>query len=96
MKMLINDYDKLEKALLTKNSFTEDGYRHRFRDFKPVPVIRLNVYLAKWLELAGSSSGIFDALVDFIVKEQFINACSNKLAMSLLKTGPKDLIELTA
>ena len=30
-----NDYHKLEKALLTRYNFTEDGYRGRFRDVKP-------------------------------------------------------------
>ena len=58
-------------------------------------VIRLKNYLAKWLELSGSSLQNFDALVDLIVKEQFINACSEDLAMYLLERGPKDLVELT-
>ena len=63
-------------------------------------VIRLKNYLAKWLELSGSSSGDFEALVDLhvIVKEQFINVCSEELAvylMYLLERGPKDLVELT-
>ena len=58
-------------------------------------VIRLKKYLAKWLELSGSSSGNFDALVDLIVKEQFINACSEELAMYLLERVLKDLVELT-
>ena len=81
-----NDYDKLKKVLLTKYIFNEDGYRKRFREVKPVTeeasyqfVIRLKNYLAKWLDLSGSSSGDFDALVDLIVKEQFINACSEEL-----------------
>ena len=30
-----NDYNKLKKALLTQNNFTEDGYRKRFREVKP-------------------------------------------------------------
>ena len=30
-----HDYDKLKKALLTRYSFTEDGYRWRFMDVKP-------------------------------------------------------------
>ena len=70
-----NDYDKLKKALLTRYN-TEDGYRKRLREVKPETeetpdqfVIRLKNYLAKWLELSGSSSGDFDALVDLIVKE---------------------------
>ena len=34
-------------------------------------------------------------MVDLIVKEQFINACTEELAMNLLERGPKDLVELT-
>ena len=76
-----SDYDKLKKALLTRYNYTEDGYRKRFREATPETeetpdqfVIRLKNYLAKWLELSGSSPQNFDALVDFIVQEQFINA----------------------
>ena len=97
-----SDYDKLKKALLTRYNYTEDGYRKRFREATPETeetpdqfVIRLKNYLAKSLELSGSSPQNFDALVDLIVKEQFINACSEDLAMYLLERGPKDLVELT-
>ena len=97
-----SDYGKLKKALLTRYNYTEDGYRKRFREATPETeetpdqfVIRLKNYLAKWLELSGSSPDNFDALVDLIVKEQFINACSEDLAMYLLERGPKDLVELT-
>ena len=81
-----SDYDKLKKALLTRYNYTEDGYRKRFREATPETeetpdqfIIRLKNYLAKWLELSGSSPQNFDALVDLIVKEQFINACSEDL-----------------
>ena len=81
-----SDYDKLKKALLTRYNYTEDGYRKRFREATPETeetadqfVIRLKNYLAKWLELSGSSPQNFDALVDLIVKEQFINVCSKIL-----------------
>ena len=97
-----SDYVKLKKALLTRYNYTEDGYKKRFREATPETeetpdqfVIRLKNYLAKWLELSGSSPQNFDALVDLIVKEQFINACSEDLAMYLLERGPKDLVELT-
>ena len=83
--MQINDYDELKKALLTRYNYTEDGYRKRFREVKPETeekpnqfVICLKNYLAKWLELSGSSSGDFKALVNLVVKEQFINACSEE------------------
>ena len=57
-------------------------------------IVRLKNYLAKWLELSGSSSGDFYIIVDLIVKEQFINACSQELGLYLLERGPKDLVEL--
>ena len=64
-----SDYDKLKKALLTRYNYTEDGYRKRFREATPETeetpdqfVIRLKNYLAKWLELSGSSPDNFDAL----------------------------------
>ena len=96
-----NDYDKLKKALLTRYNNTEDGSRKRLREIKPETeetpnqfVIHLKNYLAKWLELSGSF-GDFEAIVDLIVTEQFINACSEELAVYLLDRGPKDLVELT-
>ena len=97
-----NDYEKLKEALLTKYSYTEDGYRKRFREVKPETeetpdlfFIRLINYLASCLELSGRSSEDLDTLVDLIVKEQFINACSEELAVYLLERGPKDLVQLT-
>ena len=87
-----NDYDKLKKALLTRYNYTKDGYKKRFREVKPeteeMPdqfVIRLKSYLAKWLEFSGSSSGDFNAIVDLIVRERFINACSKELVVYLLE-----------
>ena len=83
-----SDYDKLNKALLTRYNYTEDGYRKRFREAEETQdqiVIRLKNYLAKWLEHSGSSPENFNALVDLIVKEQFINTCSEDLAMYLLE-----------
>ena len=58
-------------------------------------VVRLKNYLAKWLQLSGSSPGNLGTLLDLIVKEQVTNACSDELAVYLLERGPKDLVELT-
>ena len=97
-----NDYDKLKKALLTRYSYTENGYRKRLREVKPETeetnnqfVICLKNYLAKWLEISGSSSRDYEALVNLKVKEQFINACSEELVVYLLERGPKDLVNFT-
>ena len=54
----------LKKPFLTRYSFTQDGYRRRFRDVKSDKV-------------------------------QFINACSDELAVYLLERRPKDLVEST-
>ena len=96
-----NDYDKLKKALLIRYNLTEDGYRKRFREVNletegtpDLFIMRLKNCLAKWLELSGCVSGDFDALVDLIVKEPFINTCPEELAAYLLQRGPKDLVEL--
>ena len=69
-----SNYDKLKKALLTRYNYTEDGYRKRFREATPETeetpdqfVIRLKNYLAKWLELSGSSPDNFDALVNLMM-----------------------------
>ena len=76
-------------------------YRKRFREVKSETekrpdqfVIHFKNYLAKWLELSGSSSGN-DDLVDLNIKEQFMNAFSEELGVYLLERGPKDLVELT-
>ena len=68
-----SDYDKLKKALLTMYNYTEDGYRKREAtpETEETPdqfFIRLKNYLAKWLELSGSSPQNFEALVDLIKK----------------------------
>ena len=98
----VMDVRKLKKALLTRYSFTEDGYIQRLMDVKPETdetqdqfVVQLKNYLAKWLKLSGSSPGHFAALVDLIVKEQFINDSSEELAVFLVQRGPKDMVELT-
>ena len=98
----VSDYGKLKKALLKRYNYSDDGYWKRFREATPETeetpdqfVIRLKNYLAKLLDLSCSSPANFDALVDLIVKEQFINACSEDLAMYLLERGPNDLVELT-
>ena len=57
-------------------------------------IVHLKNYIAKWLELSGNSSEDFNAISDLKVKEQFINTCSEELAVYLLERGPKDLLEL--
>ena len=50
-------------------------------------IIHIKNCLAKCLELSGSSSRDFDALVELIVKEQLTNSYSEELAVYLLERG---------
>ena len=56
------NYDKLQKALLQRYDFTEQGYRERFRGAKPEGqespsqfIVRISNYFSKWVELAGGN-----------------------------------------
>ena len=89
-----NDNDKF-KALLTRYNFTELATergsrrpRQRLKERQTSLSSICRNYLAKWLEFSGSSYGDFDALVDLIVKEQFINACSEELPARERTQGP--------
>ena len=57
--------------------------------------LKTSLSLAKWLKFSGISPGNFDAFVHLILKEQFINACSEYLVMYLVERGPKGLVGLT-
>ncbi len=50
---------------------------------------RLDSYLLKWMTL-GNIEQNFDALHDFFVREQFITACHEDLAVFLREKKPKD------
>ncbi|KAL7638538.1 UNVERIFIED_CONTAM: hypothetical protein RMT77_011108 [Armadillidium vulgare] len=73
------DYDKLKHSLLTRYNLTEEGYRSRFRNSKPLDderpmqfVERLRSYLNKWTELSLTPK-TFEGLSDLILSEQFMN-----------------------
>ncbi|KAL7643135.1 UNVERIFIED_CONTAM: hypothetical protein RMT77_006425 [Armadillidium vulgare] len=73
------DYDKLKHSLLTHYNLTEEGYRSRFRNSKPLDderpmqfVERLRSYLNKWTELSLTPK-TFEGLSDLILSEQFMN-----------------------
>ena len=64
-----NDYDKLKKAPLTSCNFTEDGYSSGMSSQMTKRQTSLIEESAKFLDLSGSSTSNFNALVDLIVKE---------------------------
>ena len=93
-------YDKLQKALLQRYDFTEQGYRERFRGAKPVGqespsqfIVRISNYFDKWVELAGGDK-TFKGVSELMVREQFTNSCSKNVSVFLKERSPKDLEKL--
>ena len=68
------DYDKVKIALMKRYDLTEDGYRRKFRVYKPEVdespeqfIVRLDRYLLRWLELSDTAR-TFEGLKDLIKK----------------------------
>ena len=94
------DYDRLQKALLQRYDFTEQGYRERFRGAKPEGqespsqfIVRIRNYFNKWVELAGVEKS-FGGVSELMVKEQFTNSCSKDVSVFLKERRPENLEEL--
>ena len=97
-RMLIEDacdYTKLKKALLKRFDLTEEGYRRRFRESKPLKdenssqfIVRLYGYVEKWIN-AAEREKTFQDLSELIVAEQFINSCPKDLSVFLRERSAK-------
>ena len=94
------DYDKLQKALLQRYDFTEQGYWERFRGAKPEGqespsqfIVRISNYFDKWIELADGDK-TFKGVSELMVREQFTNSCLKDVSVFLKERSPKDLAKL--
>ena len=83
------DYDKLKDALLKDFDMTERGFRKKFRYSRPERSetfiqfsSRLCSYLNKWMTMAKVEKS-FEAVCDFMVRDQFLEACSRELFVHL-------------
>ena len=83
------DYDKLKDALLKNFDMTERGFRKKFRYSRPERSetfiqfsSRLYSYLNKWLTMAKVEKS-FEAVCDFMARDQFLEACSRELFVHL-------------
>ena len=83
------DYDKLKVALLKNYQMTEDGYRVRFRTCRPEKLetpsqfaARISSYLHNWIKMTHINK-TYEDLIDLLLREQFINACSKEMTMYL-------------
>ena len=83
------DYDKLKDALLINFDMTERGFRKKFRYSRPErseTFIKFSSclcnYLNKWLTIAKVEKS-FEAVFDFMARDQFLEACSRELFVYL-------------
>ena len=95
-----SQYSLLKAALFTRYDLTEDGYRKKFRNSKPEAyespdqfIDRLKNYLYKWMELSQTEKD-YEAVMDMFVKEQFMDAVPQDLAVHLRERSPRTLTEI--
>ena len=81
--------DKLQKALLQRYDFTEQGYRERIRRAKPEGqefpsqfIVRISNYFDNMVELA-SGDKTFKGVSELMVREQFTNSCPKDVSVFL-------------
>ena len=93
------DYDKLKDTLLKNFDMTERGFRKKFRYSRPERSetfiqfsSHLCSYLNKWLTMAKVEKS-FEAVCDFMSRDQFLEACSRELFFHL---NPKAFENLDA
>ena len=85
----VADYDKLKDALLKIFDMIERGFRKKFRYSRSERSetfiqfsSRLCSYLNKWLTM-GKVEKCFEAVCDFMARDQFLEACSRELFVHL-------------
>ncbi|KAK4316371.1 hypothetical protein Pmani_012500 [Petrolisthes manimaculis] len=86
---VVLDFSKFKAALLKEYDVTSEGYRTRFRTSRfregesaQQFICRLRKYVCKWVEADGCEQ-TYKALLDLIVREQFINMCPSSLTIYL-------------
>ena len=95
-----NDYEKLKDALLKNFDMTERGFRKKFLKNRPERSetfiqfgSRLRIYLNKWINMAKIEN-TFEAICDFMPRDQFLESCSRELYVHLKPKTFKNLDEM--
>ena len=95
-----NDYEKLKDALLKNFDMTERRFRKKFRNDRPERSetfiqfgSRLRSYLDKWINMAKIEN-TFEAMCDFMARDQFLESCSRELYVHLKPKTFKNLDEM--
>ena len=95
-----NDYEKLKDALLKNFDMSEHGFRKNFHYDRPERSetfiqfgSRLCSYLDKWINMAKIEN-TFEAICDFMARDQFLESCSRQLYVHLKPKTFKNLDEM--
>ena len=95
-----NDYEKLKDALLKNFDMTERGFRKKFRNDTPERSetfiqfgSRLRSYFDKWINMIKIEN-TFEAICDFMARDQFLESCSRELYVHLKPKTFKNLDEM--
>ena len=95
-----NDFEKLKDAFLKIFDMTERGFRKKFRNDRPERSetliqfgSRLRSYLDKWINMAKIEN-TFEAICDFMARDQFLESCSRELYVHLKPKTFKNLDEM--
>lgn len=96
-----NNFDVLKLELLKTYQLSEEGFKDKFKSSKPEVtesaqqfLARIDDYLRRWVDLSHTEKN-FDGLVDLLLKEQFVSACSKEMALFIKERHPKTAREMT-
>lgn len=103
-RMPIDDamkYDELKSALLKRFELTEEGFKKRYRSFRPDKgetygqfVVRLQSYLQRLVDMSNIQK-TYEGLFDLMVRDQLLHICNRQLSLFLLQRTPKSAAEMT-
>ena len=95
-----SDYEQIREALLNNFNLTERQFKRKFRESRPEKSetfrqfsSRMASYLEKWLAMAKVEK-TFEAVCDFLARDQFLDCCSHELYLYLKPKTFKALGEL--
>ncbi|XP_064649953.1 uncharacterized protein LOC135501648 [Lineus longissimus] len=95
------DFAKLKAALLIRFELTVEGFRKRFRTYKPEMgetflqfSSRLKNYLMRWIEMSKTEK-TFGGIIDLLLRDQLLNISGPELRLYLKERAPDSVKRLT-
>ncbi|XP_038074478.1 uncharacterized protein LOC119742537 [Patiria miniata] len=96
-----NDYKALKEALLKRFNLTAVGFRQKFRETKPEAgetapqfMARLDNIFTRWVDM-DKADKTYDGIKDLVLREQFLNRCTEELRLFLNERKPRNVQEMS-